>query len=374
MERALSERDKKLIPWVDNMRLLAMIGVLSFHFWIFFYPMAHSVHELLSSRERILALPFQLGWEADDLFFAVSGLGLALSLHGKQPNWMTFIVARAKRIYVPYWVTVVAIFAFQGASMAAGQWDKPFGGPFTASDWICNFLLLRSNTFNPFSSHYWFLYTLVELYVLFPGLYWLIKRFGLRALVPLLIFHSLWLHHPRSLGMFSQASTVIYWMASFCIGVYIGVKLGEDRVNTERWLKRLLPLGIVLFMGGTLATFRQPLDPIVHPLLGLGGVIVAYAICSLPWHLPRLTKISFEVYLVHMPFIGWYRHFFGFVEQPKVAIYVFYMVTVGLMGWSLHWVSNRLIDKPAARKAPAVSAVLSGSTRPDETANGQGAG
>ncbi|BCF96646.1 hypothetical protein PPGU19_012150 [Paraburkholderia sp. PGU19] len=350
---------KETIAWIDNMRLLAMVGVLSFHFWIFFYPMAHNVHQLLASRERILGLPFQLGWEADDLFFVVSGLGLALSLHGKKPDWLSFIVARAKRIYVPYWLTVVAIFAFQGASMVAGQWDKPFGGPFTESDWIYNFLLLLSNTSNPFSSHYWFLYVLVELYVLFPALYWLIKRFGIRALVVLLIFHAAWLRHPVGLGPLTGASTVIYWMASFCIGIFVGVKLGEDRANTERWLKRLLPLGVVMFVAGSALIYRKPFDPITHPLLGGGGVIVAYAICSLPWHLPRLSKISFEVYLVHMPFVGWYRHFFGFIDTPKLPIYVFYMVTVGLMGWALHWISNRLLEtlptQPEVRKASLIN-------------------
>jgi len=317
-----------------------MFGVLSFHFWIFFYPMAHSPSELLADTQRVLALPFQLGWEADDLFFAVSGLGLALSLTGKKPDWVNFLIARIKRIYIPYWVTIAAIFAYQYVCIHIGTWDRPFGGPFTNADWISNLLLIRLNNFNPFSSHYWFLYSLVELYLLFPVLYLVIKRFRLPALIALLALHSLWIYHPLDTGAFGGAVGVIFWAASFCVGIYVGIYLGENREATERWLRRLLPLGLIMFAAGTAFTFDKPLDPIVHPLLGIGGLIVAYSICALPWHFPRLTKISFEAYLVHMPFIGWYRHFFGFVEKPKWAIYIFYMVTVAIMGFALHHISN----------------------------------
>ncbi|SIO67909.1 acyltransferase family protein [Paraburkholderia phenazinium] len=349
--RIVGNKGSQFIPWLDNMRLMAMVGVLSFHFWIFFYPMAHSLHELVSTPQRIIALPFQLGWEADDLFFAVSGMGLALSLTGKRPDWLRFIVARAKRIYIPYWVTVVAIFAFQGASVAAGTWDRPFGGPFTPEDWVCNVILVLKNGFNPFSTHYWFLYALIELYLVFPLLYMAIKRYRLLAVAAVVVFHSVWIHHPLHTGLFSQASSVIFWLASFAIGMYIGINLGEDRARTEALLRKSLPLGVLLFVTGTVLTFYKLFDPIVHPMLGLGGIIVAFAICSLPWHLPRLTQISFEVYLVHMPFIGWYRHFFGFVEQPKVAIYVFYMVTVTIMGFALHFLSSRL-SAPKLLKVP----------------------
>ncbi|SIO58446.1 acyltransferase family protein [Paraburkholderia phenazinium] len=346
---ANAPQSRNVIPWLDNMRLVAMIGVLSFHFWTNFHPQVHSLREMFATTTQTLALPLQLGWEADDLFFLVSGLGLALSLAGKKPDWLSFSLKRFKRIYVPYWVAVVAIFAYQGAAVAGGTWDRPFGGPFTQLDWVCNFLLLRQNDFNPFSSHFWFLYNLVELYVIFPALYWLINRFRALGLAGLLIFHSLWVHHPISTGPFSGASTVIFWMASFCIGVYVGINLGENRARTEMWLRRLLPLGVVMFAAGTVMTFRKPLDPFVHPLIGAGGLLIAYAICSLPWHLPKLTEISFETYLVHAPFLGWYRHFFGFVEDPKWAIYIFYMVTVALMGAAIHHVSNRLLAGAKAK-------------------------
>ncbi|OUL68694.1 acyltransferase family protein [Paraburkholderia hospita] len=364
MQRAVSAQDKKLIPWVDNMRLLAMLGVLSFHFWTNFHPQVHTLREMFATTTQTLALPLQLGWEADDLFFLISGLGLALSLAGKKPEWLKWSFKRFQRIYVPYWVAVVTIFAYQGAAVAAGTWDRPFGGPFQPEDWVLNFLLLRATNFNPFSSHFWFLYNLVELYVLFPGLYWLLKRFRAKALAVLLIIHVLWLHHPHGAGIFSGATTVIYWMAAFCIGMYAGINLGEDREKTERWLKRLLPLGIVMFVAGSLMYFDRRFDPIMHPLIGTGGLIIGYAICSLPWHLPRLTKISFETYLVHAPFLGWYRHFFGFVEDPKFPIYIFYMVTVALMGWGVHLISERLLDKPATAKKATTGAAPATPSQP----------
>ena len=74
-----------------------------------------------------------------------------------------------------------------------------------------------------------------------------------------------------------------------------------------------------------------------HPLMGFGTLSVAGALGRLPWHLPRLTAISFEVYLIHMPFVGWYRHFFGFVVEPKSLFYMFFLISVTVMGAGIHW-------------------------------------
>lgn len=338
---------KSPIVWLDNARLLAMLAVLSFHFFINFYPQPRSVHELVSPAFKIPLIPMQLGWEADMLFFAISGIGLSLAAANRKMGWGAFFIRRVKRIYIPYWVTVIFLLAYQGFCLAVKTWDKVIDVPNNIVDWICNVFLIQKDPIVFFVGHFWFLYTLVILYVLFPAIYWVIRKFRLLGFAALLLSTSLLpiILAPMPRNPFYGAIWSLSWAPSFILGVYVGLRLTGDRAGTENFLSRTIPLGIAAFAFGSWTTLTQRFGWMAHPMLGFGTLSIAYALGSMKWHLPSLTAISFEAYLVHDPFIGWYRHFFGFVDKPKPLFYVFYMVTVGLMGVGIHWIADAISEK-----------------------------
>lgn len=326
------------LKWIDNTRLTAVLGVLSFHFWLSFGPEKTTISNLLSGWWDVLLLPVKLGWEADFLFFVVSGLGLSLSMVNRPKKWSRFFFDRAGKIYIPYWVALVLMMAYQGVAYSINTWDRLFVIPDTAWGWLKNVLLVPQPPIALLSTHFWFLPSLLVLYAAFPFVFKLIDKFGTKAFVPCLIAATFAYKMPLPLGPFSVAYAAFAWSPSFVIGVYLGIALGKNPERVDAWLIRTIPLGMICLVGGTVAVLNDGWSWLAHPLLGFGTLSVVGAFGRLPWHFPRLTSFSFEIYLVHMPFVGWYRHFFGFVTEPKILIYPFYLVSVGIMGAAVHWV------------------------------------
>jgi len=324
------------ILWVDNIKLLAMLGVISFHFWLFFNKRTTDPLHFLSSVKAFLSIPFELGWQGNQLFFAASGLGLALSCMRKRPSWTQFIVARAWRIYLPYWVTISTILIYQAAMHWAGSWDVPYVLPKSAQEWGANVFLLNIGGTTYLSTHHWFLFSLVVLYVAFPLFFALCRKLGVFALVVTTCIQAAVLKFPPDLGVLTPFTYISFVMGSFCVGILFGIALHEDRQKLESRLRKSWPIGVVLWLAATLMSLYNIGAAAVDPLIAISGFICVYQIARLPWSFPWLNKLSFEIYLVHMPFVGFYRHFFGFVEQPLWAIYAFYLVSTVAMAALVH--------------------------------------
>lgn len=103
---------------LDALRGLAALAVVLFHYTYRFYEL----HPLAPT------LPFQLRWGAHgvDLFFAISGFVILMTLHRcKRPS--DFLVSRFVRLYPAYWVAlvttfcVVSIWSLPGRSVTLGQ-------------------------------------------------------------------------------------------------------------------------------------------------------------------------------------------------------------------------------------------------------------
>lgn len=335
---------KAPIQWVDNIKLLAMWGILSFHFWIFFYKRDTDPLYFVSSFYAFLSLPFQMGWQGNELFFAMSGLGLTLSYIKKQPNFLQFLIARAWRIYLPYWVTVLLVFMYGAVMHWAGSWDVPYYIPKDAREWIANIFLLNLNGITYFSSHHWFLFTLFALYVLYPFFFFICRHCKGSTILIMLAIQFVAVKGGIKLGLFSAVSSLTYWMGSFCVGALLAIQLYEDPERLERFLMKAFPVGLALWTVCTAFVFDRRISFMLDPFLCFSVIVCLYQIARLPWSFPRLNKITFEIYLVHMPFVGFYRHLFGFVDQPKWAIYLFYIISSIAMGWLVHQVT-RLLGK-----------------------------
>ncbi|GGA25422.1 acyltransferase family protein [Dyella nitratireducens] len=337
--------EKYKLKWVDNVRLLAVIGVLSFHFWLQFGAPRQTVLQMLQSPHGILSMPFQLGWTADFLFFAISGLGLGLSATRKRKTWARFYVDRASRIYIPYWSAIVLMFAYQGIAYSVGTWDRLFVIPTTWIGWLKDILLLPQAPEAMLSTHFWFLPSLLVLYLSFPLIFWTVDKFSTWGFAACLILSMGARYLPFDLGWFRAAYTAFAWSPSFVIGAYIGVMLAKHPEQADHWLVRTIPLGILCLLIGVVIVPNDAYAWLANPLMGFGTLSVAGALGRLPWHLPKLTAISFEVYLIHMPFVGWYRHFFGFVVGPKIVLYAFFLISVAVMGAATYWVVSSINTK-----------------------------
>jgi exopolysaccharide production protein ExoZ len=99
---------------LQALRALAALAVLA----------SHLVEQLNGPFDRVLAFPgLGLGWIGVDVFFVLSGFIIARSAdglgHGLRPA-AAFIVARAARIYPPWWAALIFMIALLGLFPAAG--------------------------------------------------------------------------------------------------------------------------------------------------------------------------------------------------------------------------------------------------------------
>ncbi|OZI32033.1 hypothetical protein CAL29_29810 [Bordetella genomosp. 10] len=361
-EGANSRGPLVVVPWVDNMKLLAMLGVLSFHFFLFFSERAATPAALVSSWKDVFLVPFQLGWQGNELFFAASGFGLALSRMRQARAWPAFIATRAWRIYLPYWTTISLIFAYQVVMHAVGSWDVPYVTPTSPREWFANVFLVNLRGTNYLSTHHWFLFTLIPLYILFPLFFRLCERTRLVALIILLAIQIVVVKSGIDFGPFGAIMSLTYWMGSFAVGILLGIYTWKDQIGTARFLNRMWPAGVLLWLAGTVGSFSPTYRSFVDPVLCAGALLCIYQLAKLRWSLPWLNSFSFEIYLVHMPFVGFYRHFFGFVKGPLWLIYPFYLISTVMLSWVVHIVVVGVmgIFNEALEKRRAASGIASG--------------
>ena len=130
---------------IDGLRGVACLGVVALHCYVLagFYPTPFFLDRVLS-----------LGYIGVDLFFVLSGFCLAFPILKKgwrDFSWKKYLLNRAKRIFPPYWVTLILfyliskiIFAFSISLLSDKSsllWN------ISASQFLQNILLLRSNDF-----------------------------------------------------------------------------------------------------------------------------------------------------------------------------------------------------------------------------------
>lgn len=223
--------------------------------------------------------------------------------------------------------------------MKSGNWDKPLVIPKDNLNWIYNIFLIRIPSIVEFSLHFWFLFVLVQLYILFPLLYDFSKKSGVWGVISMIILHILYRLYSSNIP-FSGWFSLIVWFNPFYYGIYLGINLVKYREKTEKIMDKLLPLGVIAWIVGTIASYYHLGETICNPLASAGLIIIIYKIASLNWNISWLNNISYEIYLIHMPFIGFYRHFFGFVTKPILGIYVFFIITTVAMAYALYFISN----------------------------------
>jgi peptidoglycan/LPS O-acetylase OafA/YrhL len=199
---------------IDVLRAVAIIWVVLFHLWgdIKYFPAAPADYydrlgdklsggaPLLEITTAFTDLLLRLGFQGVPLFMMLSGVSLTVTAYrgGDALRWPRFLWQRFRKLMVPYWFGVALTYGV----MAAIAWRQDIvgGGPFTerfqhgvtisglsvvAVDWdvvIASVALVPrltglSNFFAP-QLALWFVGLLAQYYLLFPVLFFFMKRAG----------------------------------------------------------------------------------------------------------------------------------------------------------------------------------------------------
>lgn len=317
----LGPRPRRRLHFLDGARGLAAMFVVVSHSWSTVFPQARNQRTQL----ELLTSWMGLGRYAVSVFIVISGFSLGMIAWRHSLRWpggvRAFFRGRFRRIVPAYWVAV----AF-GAALGATLLSHPVGTlwdgaiPIRVPGVVDHLLLLQDvHWAGPAgSTAFWSLAVEFHIYLLFPFLLLLLRRYPRSWPVPVLVFGAL-----TALSEIGPHNHVTAWIGGlrpslyglFVLGLMAARAVGDEDPFARRRREQLL-LGLGLLGLLVVAASYQSFDP-VSPLNDLWfGPAVALvfgrlATGSLRWvrrclelrPLVLVGACSYSLYLIHSAII-----------------------------------------------------------------------
>jgi peptidoglycan/LPS O-acetylase OafA/YrhL len=315
-----------------------------------------------------------LGDQAIPLFLIASGFALTASLFKHRDSgtiqWGQFYSRRLWRIYPLWWAVHIPHLLFKWAS-----------GPLPPGHSLHLLLSLAGlrvdgGTFYFYSTSWWFIGLLLQLYIFFPLAWILMKKLGpIRFLAGVLVVSAA----ARGAGMaffgsymdpFLRGSVFITRLPEFALGMVLA-QLMQDAPNL--WDARLRSrastlIAAGLYLVGTAISLTWVGMTVAPFVIGLGSFAVLYPLLNPKSQGNRIGILgwvgvhSYGIYLVHESTI--HRLMPPSVLNSRVILLIFVCAGLSvLIGAGLEWAFGRATDVLASRgatsRAPSGEAITS---------------
>lgn len=313
---------------LDVLRGLAVLAVILLH------TGSHGVGQPTLWYDAYVWPVLSHGYLGVQLFFVISGYciqGAVESARRSASPLQIFLRRRARRIYPPYWWSlVVSIILAGGTIVLMGKsWWSVF--PLTAQDWLLNVLLIQG----PFGAPdaglvYWSLTIEVQFYAVM-AVCLLIGRWSAAWLLGISATYVAWILHP---SVPISGTVLAYWPEFACgIAAYFALHHGTfgRRVAGGLWLlTTLAALGglshgpSVLTTDGELSTPYKQLfcllcGGLLWSLYGASTGLHRWTVCR---GLAHVGVISYSLYLIHVPIGSRVFNFAGRVVDLHSSLWV----------------------------------------------------
>ena len=310
---------------------------------------AHFAYMLVTNAEFLFPLSIIAGVGVD-LFLFMSGYGLSVGMLKKPMPVMEFYKRRLIKIFIPFWVALIIIFAA----------DAIFLNINYTPSYITQSLLGWFPTavgFGDVNSPFWYITWMIMFYALYPIVF-SVKRPWLTALILAVVATLLGVYNPFDMGdnWLHRLHTLAFPLGIVAAWLLMKTKEKENKLvkyledfrNKSSGVLRLLIIAamfaLVVYM--SLHTTANHW-PILTSILGKGyfveqltSLVIMFAFIVI-FSLKKLDNkflaiyglYSFEVYLIHWPLIGRYDIFFD-IFPAGVAV-IAWIITLILISWVL---------------------------------------
>ncbi|NDD56312.1 MAG: acyltransferase [Verrucomicrobia bacterium] len=214
---------------------------------------------------------------------------------------------------------------------------------------------------------WWYFCLILQLFALFPLLFWALRRFGwlsffvLATLAGFAARYFMLSIHPVS-GQFVLGGCGLSRMPEFAFGMVLGALHAKNAARFESWLLRGpgFLAGLLLYPLA-LKTYQVPNGYVAVDLLtGIACFLVVAGASGFWASIPRLGgwlalagSFSYGIYLIHQPYA---IHFASFLQGMPAAraIPLLVLIVVGLAFWGglLEKLLSRWLAEPVAPKPP----------------------
>lgn len=312
-----------------------------------------------------------LGFHAVGVFLLLSGFSLARAL-GDAPRpvrgWAGWYRRRLVRLFPLYWAAHAVILV----AAALVRLDEPLDARLLVS--LTGLRLWPIETawfyFNP---SFWYFTLLLQLYAVFPLLWWLVRRSGPLAFAAGILTVTAAVRWQ----LFAGWAISTHWaeggffagrMAEFGCGVALGTWHRRDRLATEARLFRpsSVTLGLVLWWLGIVSYRSTAGYCFTNSLIGAGLFVVVANVAEwlanagrVATPLARIGAYSYGIFLLHQPFVmkageqmtGWPTPSFVFGATAVVGALVAASIPIER---AVNRLTDRVIAARAARRPAPV--------------------
>ncbi|HLI96048.1 MAG TPA: acyltransferase family protein [Candidatus Baltobacteraceae bacterium] len=273
-------------------------------------PIGHGLTAIGANLSRYI------GWTGDQgvgLFIVISGFLLALGQIQRPTDIKSFYDRRLLRIY-PLWIGMHIAFILLW--FAVGKGLDPTDPRTLASILGLRFL---PGVFYYFAPAWWYVGLALQLYLVFPLLAALMRRYGaLRFLISCIVIGCA----IRGIGLFVAGGFVDEWsrggifitrLPEFAFGMWLAAMYVRDSARFAQLLRapQVIALAVLVWIAGNAASLTLWGLSVAPLLLSLGSFVLAYAFVT--FAVERVSAVrtavgwtgehSYSLYLLHQPFI-----------------------------------------------------------------------
>ncbi len=356
---------RQRLAWIEGIRIFAAVLILVYHYQLLFtdYAFAPQPTGLSDNLTRLWAasgklgegwprwvsLPGWFGYQFVDVFILMSGFSLVLSLKGQPLQALPFLRQRLLRILLPLWAVTWLAFPILWAIGKTTATYIPSNWSIFAGMTFPLLFEYGGNQLLPTSGPWWFIPLILSFTAVFPVLWKLQQRWGIRNLLGIAAVLTIGYRaiaayaldgHPTYVMFASStgAQPFVPFIAkifTFVVGIAVALRYQQWR-GPLFWSNGWgLAIGIPIYSLGFVLQFYQVGWLIADSLIAIGlslGCMILFRWMSdrlaLGGALRWLGKHSYSFFLIHNFVID---RLIRLVIHDDLQAYYFYLpIAIGL--------------------------------------------
>jgi len=369
------------IRWLDGIKGLAILWIAYFHCFETYLnrrlpsPLGQHYFARFLRQENpqsagaliaclgkaIFAAIAGVGFHAVGVFIVMSGFGLSYSLArsgGPRDGWRGWYRSRLVRLFPMYWAAhlLYLLSPFQSRL-------EPIDYRFVLS-FLGDRVVPIYYIFYYLNPAWWYFGLILELYVVFPLLFSLMRKLGAGWFLALCVTETI---VSRYVLIFVLHASGYYLLGAFfgcrlwefALGMVLAVWYQEDRARVDRRLFSLggLAAGAAIYTAGLYSYDSALTYTLTDGLIGTGLFVI---LANLAWSARRLPRIeraityvgiwSYGFYLIHQPYMIYFGARVRWMSMAEFTVATIPLIALlAILSSGLERVVNRITDRVLAR-------------------------